>query len=101
MRVHSVLFIQVMGYLIGQAISPLVWLGRAWIANQGLVSGSNKLRSRDIMAEDEGTLYAAAPFRWRYPDMITVNGTKYSCGSTEDLEHRSQLMRSYMNRTGQ
>lgn len=84
-----------------EGILGLVWGGGKWFASEaaanmvarggsgGLVGGTPKLGTkRGITSRLRGTVYAHGPSKWVYPDVVVVNGTRYS-GGREDLIYES------------
>ena len=74
----------------------LVWGGGKWFAQgaetaigQGVGLRKRRGGGRRIVSGAEGTAYLRGPQSWRWPDLIVVNGTRYSRLGTEGLRYRS------------
>ena len=83
-------------WLEAEGMLGLVWGGGKWFANGaetviGRRVGLKKRRQggRRIVAGAEGTAYVRGPQSWKWPDLIVVNGTRYSSLDAEGLRYRS------------
>ena len=73
-----------------------VWGGGKWFAQgvetivmQGVGLRKRREGGRRVVARAEGTAYLRGPQMWRWPDLIMVNGTRYSSLDTDSLRYRS------------
>ena len=83
-----------------EGVLGLVWGGGKWFASAaaanmvaregsgGLVGGTPKTK-RGITSRLTGTVCAQGPSKWAYPDVVVVNGTRYS-GGRGDLIYKSE-----------
>ena len=71
-------------------------LGLAWGGGKWLVRGAkmmdlplNSNMKRGMKSNLQGTAYARPPLLWRYPDLISVNGTDYRSKNVSALYYQS------------
>ena len=78
-------------WLAAEGMLSLVWGGGKWMTERGKhtnIPRSEKMR-RGRTSMLEGTAYIGPPPRWRFPDLITVNGTDYRSPNTSALYYKS------------
>lgn len=51
--------------------------------------GSIGLRSRGIRSEKKGTAYIRPPNRWRWPNVVVVDGTRYENVGSGEMVYES------------
>lgn len=76
-------------WLGAEGVLALAWGGGEWVSERGreaALTGGGGLKRRS-MNPNEATAYLAAPAWWRYPDVITINGTDYLSGNTSALDY--------------
>lgn len=86
----------IISYLVMQGLLGLVWSSGSWFSSPAaakLLGGRSEIMSggivrRDIRSAATGDVYARPPFRIRYPDIMEINGTRYSA------EHAGGLLYS-------
>ena len=79
-------------FLMAEGLLGLVWGGGRWFSTQAKIRGipgATRKSRRGIVSELKGTVYSGPPPRWRYPDSVTVGGTKYLSTNTSALEYYS------------
>lgn len=78
-------------WLYAEGLRGLVWGGGNWFADKDGPSQCSQLHSkRGVISKDKGMVCATAPTLWKYPDLITANGTDYTDNSRGDLVYRSE-----------
>ena len=55
----------------------------------GALPGATRKSRRGIIAGHRGTVYSGPPRWWKYPDLVTVNGTDYHSMNTSELNYSS------------
>lgn len=74
-----------------EGIGALVRGGHKWSSHKVGISLSGSFpRKRAIISQDTGIAFLNGPPRWRYPDLISANGTNYTDDSRGDLVYRSE-----------
>ena len=76
-------------WLSAEGMFGLVWDGGDWFsaaAKQLGVPGAKT--KRNIRSPLKGTAYIGQPPRWRYPSVVSVNGTEYRSSNTSALDYR-------------
>ncbi|KAG7005808.1 hypothetical protein G7Y79_00017g041900 [Physcia stellaris] len=76
-------------WLGAEGLLALAWGGGKWVSERGRnagLTGLGGLRRRS-MNPNEATAYLAPPAWWRYPDVITINGTDYLSSNTSALDY--------------
>lgn len=68
-------------WLSAEGMLGLVWGGGKWFADgvssagSGGPRGGKRLARRGVIRGEVGMAYIRAPSRWRWPDMVEINGT--------------------------
>ncbi|KAI4169109.1 MAG: hypothetical protein LQ348_007350 [Seirophora lacunosa] len=75
-------------WLSAEGVLGLVWGGGRWFA-KGAESLGRGLRRRGVVSAEKGTVYSREPQRWRWPDVVVVNGTRYIDAGTADFLYQS------------
>ena len=57
----------------------------------GTLPGTQRKRRRGVIAGQPGTVYSGPPRWWRYPDLITANGTDFRSTNTSELIYKDEL----------
>lgn len=82
-------------WLSAEGVLGFVWGGGRWFvkgAESLGESGTKKLKRRGMVRAEHGTVYAREPKRWKRPDVLVVNGTRYVDAETVDLVYQSDQM---------
>ncbi|KAI4282031.1 MAG: hypothetical protein L6R38_003251 [Xanthoria sp. 2 TBL-2021] len=68
-------------WLSAEGMLGLVWGGGKWFAKgveiAGMSGAIGSKRKRGVVSEEKGTAYIRGPRRWKWPDEVVVNGTRY------------------------
>ena len=67
-------------WLTAEGLLGLVWGGGKWFAKEvemAGVGGSVGVKRRGVVSARKGTAYVRGPTRWKWPDEVMVNGTRY------------------------
>ena len=78
-------------WLAAEGMLGLAWGGGKWLS-QGARTMNLPLNSnmkRGMESNLQGTAYARPPLLWRYPDLISVNGTDYRSMNVSALYYQS------------
>ena len=80
-------------WLAAEGLLGLVWGGGRWFSPEATLAGTRIPRAkrktrRSILRSGQGTAYCAEPPRWRYPDIVTINGTNFRSINTSLLEYQ-------------
>lgn len=70
----------------------LVWGGGKWFAKgveMAGVGGSVWMKTRGVVSSNKGTAYVRGPTRWKWPDEVMVNGTRYVADSAAGTLYHS------------
>lgn len=79
-------------FLMAEGMLGLVWGGGSWFSPQAKtvgIPGATRKSRRGRVSGLEGTVYSGPPPRWRYPDSVTLDGTKYESTNTSALDYYS------------
>ena len=91
-------------YLQWQGVKGAVWGSGRWsAASDGIPFPKNKrstLTQRLNGYAQQATAYIAAPKRWKYPDVYTVNGTDYTIGDNETYRSNGGRVLTFRSRAG-
>ncbi|KAL8964867.1 MAG: hypothetical protein Q9197_006773 [Variospora fuerteventurae] len=76
-------------WLSAEGVLGFVWGGGRWFVKGAESLGernTKKLKRRGMVRAEHGTVYAREPKRWKRPDVLVVNGTRYVDAGTVDLK---------------
>lgn len=86
-------------WLESEGMLGLVWGGGKWFSKRAALMGlgvSEGLRRREeggsarrIVRGQQGRAFVQGPSRWRWPDIIVLNGTSYQSVGADGLVYRS------------
>ncbi|KAL9010819.1 MAG: hypothetical protein Q9173_004286 [Seirophora scorigena] len=78
-------------WLNTEGVLGLVWGGGRWFAKGAESLGRETIgvRRRGVVSAEKGTVYSREPTRWRWPDVVVVNGTRYIDAGTADFLYQS------------